>query len=66
MLEKFKSRKFWVTFAVLVVILFGNLLGLDIDTDRIIAAAEVVSVYLLGQSYVDRKAIEPLSAEVLR
>lgn len=56
-MDKLKSRKFWVTLATLVVIVFSQQLGLDLSPEQIISGAGVVSSYLFGQSYVDRAAL---------
>lgn len=58
MREKLTSRKFWVSTFVLLVLAFGQALGLDVPTDRAWELAAVVSTYVFGQSYVDRALVE--------
>ena len=58
MREKLTSRKFWVSSFVLLVLVFGQALGLEIPVDRAWELAAVVSTYVLGQSYVDRALVE--------
>tara|TARA_R110002020_G_scaffold182725_5_gene378437 strand:+ start:741 stop:977 length:237 start_codon:yes stop_codon:yes gene_type:complete len=60
MLEKLKSRKFWIALlgalAPLAGDALGNLSGVD-PTTVIIAASSVVVSYIFGQSYVDQAGI---------
>lgn len=60
--EKLRSRKFWVSAFVLLVLTFGQALGLEIPVDRAWELAAVVSTYVLGQSYVDRALVERTSS----
>ncbi|MEM6988928.1 MAG: hypothetical protein AAF721_00480 [Myxococcota bacterium] len=54
MTDKLKSRKFWLTFLVVVLLAFGQMLGLDIDVDKAWQLVGVASSYVFGQSLVDR------------
>ncbi len=53
MLEKLKSRKFWMAVISALLIIANDGLGLKIPTDAVMALAGVVISYILGQSYVD-------------
>jgi|ETNvirenome_6_85_1030632.scaffolds.fasta_scaffold00628_21 hypothetical protein len=57
MLEKLKSRKFWIALASALAPVagdaLGNLSGVD-PTTLIISTTSIVISYIFGQSYVDR------------
>lgn len=52
-MEKLKSRKFWITLVVLVVITFSNQLGLDLNWEQILGILGATGSYLLSQGGVD-------------
>ena len=53
MLEKFKSRKFWMAVIAAALIVANEGLGLDIPADTVLAFAAVVIGYIFGEAYVD-------------
>ena len=53
MSSKLKSRKFWITFAVSVVLLFAQQLGLDVDGETVWGIVAMITGYNAGQGYVD-------------
>ena len=53
MAEKLKSRKWWLTFGALVVMLFGEQLGISLTWEQIVGVVSTVTGYNLGQGYVD-------------
>jgi len=55
--EKLKSRKWWLTFAVGVVILFARQLGLELDESQLWELIALATGYNLTQGYVDAKAV---------
>lgn len=57
-IARLKSRKFWVTLLVIVLVAFTEQLGLNIDPDKIVALVGMASSYVLGQSYVDRRGAQ--------
>lgn len=56
-LDKLKSRKFWLTFAGGVVVLFAKHLGFDVDAEQIWALAGIVSSYNVAEAHVDAKRL---------
>lgn len=57
MLERLKSRKFWVNLVTILLVVFAGKLGVDLSSDQLMAIVGVASSYLLGQSYVDRAQV---------
>lgn len=55
MLEKLKSRKFWVTFVTMAIVLLADELGFD--RDQTLQVVGMAGTYVFGQGYVDAKAI---------
>lgn len=55
MLEKLKSRKLWITFAIAVSILAVEVFGLPIDIEAIFAIAGLGASYNVAQGWVDAK-----------
>lgn len=53
MLEKLKSRKFWMAVISAALIVANEGLDLNIPKDAVMTLAAVVISYILGQSYVD-------------
>ena len=53
MLEKFKSRKFWMAVIAAALIVANEGLGLDIPTDTVMAFAAVVIGYIFAEGYAD-------------
>ena len=56
--SKLKSRKFWLTFIIAVLILFAEKLGLDVN--HLQELVVLAGTYLLSQGWVDGKAAEML------
>lgn len=54
MLDKLKSRKFWVTVGGGCALVFADALGIR---DVVVPLVALLSSYLIGQSYVDRAAL---------
>lgn len=61
-LEKLKSRKFWLTFAGGVVILFAKQLGFDVDPEQLWQLASIVTGYNLAEAHVDAKRLVAAAA----
>lgn len=56
MINKLKSRKFWVAVTSAVLIIANEGLGLNLPQEAITGVVAIVISYILGQSYVDSKA----------
>lgn len=61
-LDKLKSRKFWLTFAGGVVVLFAKHLGFDVDAEQLWTLASLVTGYNLAEAHVDAKRITSQAA----
>ncbi|WP_231956026.1 hypothetical protein [Aneurinibacillus soli] len=57
-MEKLKSRKFWMAIVTAGLVIANNRLGLNIPEESIMSIAGVVVAYILGQSHVDAKKAE--------
>lgn len=61
MLDKLKSRKFWVTVVTGLLVAANDQLGL-MPPDSLLTLVGLVAAYILGQSAVDAVAAKPPSA----
>lgn len=55
LMEKFKSRKFWMAVVSAALVIANKGLDLNIPEESIIAIAGIASSYIFGQAYVDGK-----------
>ena len=53
--SRLKSRKFWVTVAVGVVVVFGDALGIDLSEAQVWQLASTAGAYLGIQGIIDYK-----------
>ena len=56
-LEKawFKSKKLWMATATLLLVVGTEVLGIGMDTDKILGMVSVALGYILSQGHVDAK-----------
>jgi uncharacterized membrane protein len=52
-MDKLKSRKFWVTLVVMILVMFSEALGLDLDAGQLTAMVTLAAGYLVGQGVAD-------------
>ena len=56
--ERLKSRKFLMAIAAILLIVFNEVIGLDIPTESYWAIVVPVIAYIIGEAYTDGKAVE--------
>jgi hypothetical protein len=49
------SRRFWVAAAGLVAVVGQDLLGVDLDTDQVVAVASIVVAWVIGDTVRETK-----------
>lgn len=49
------SRRFWVAAADLVAVVGQDLLGVDLDTDQVVAVASIVVAWVIGDTVRETK-----------
>lgn len=52
-MDRFKSRKFWLTVATALLLACNQRLGLGLDEDTVLGIAGLVVAYLAAQGWVD-------------
>ena len=52
------SRKFWLAVATALTMILSGKLGLELDPETIVAIILPIIAYILGESYVDAKAVK--------
>jgi hypothetical protein len=52
------SRKFWLAVATVITVILADNLGLELDPEMIVAITLPVVAFILGESYVDAKAVK--------
>jgi len=57
-IERLKSRKFLMAIAAILLIVFNEVIGLDIPTESYWAIVVPVIAYIIGEAYTDGKAVE--------
>lgn len=55
MMQKFKSRKFWMAIFAAVLPVVNSQFDIGLDTDAVIAAVAALVAFILGESHVDAK-----------
>ena len=52
------SRKFWIAIITALTMILADNFGLEIDPEVIVAIILPVVAYILGESYIDAKAVD--------
>lgn len=52
------SRKFWLTVATAFTMILSDKIGLELDPETIVAIILPVVAYILGEAYIDAKAVD--------
>jgi len=52
------SRKFWLAVATALTMILSGKLGLELDPETVVAIILPIIAYILGESYVDAKAVK--------
>jgi hypothetical protein len=52
------SRKFWLAVATVITVILADNFGLELDPEMIVAITLPVVAFILGESYVDAKAVK--------
>lgn len=58
MKKKLSSRKFLVTLAGVLTVVFNDYFGFGLNGDTVFALVSMIAAYVLGQGYVDGKKQE--------
>jgi hypothetical protein len=59
-MNKFKSRKFWLTVVTALLVIANDGLQLNLPSEAIMTVAGVVISYIVGESYIDGKKVNPV------
>jgi uncharacterized membrane protein len=59
-MNKFKSRKFWLTVVMALLVIANDGLQLNLPSEAIMTVAGVVISYIVGESYIDGKKVNPV------
>ncbi|HHY70628.1 MAG TPA: hypothetical protein GX519_03020 [Thermoanaerobacterales bacterium] len=54
------SRKFWIAIITALTMILADNFGLEIDPEVIVAIILPVVAYILGESYIDAKAVDKI------
>ncbi len=54
------SRKFWIAIITALTMILADNFGLKIDPEVIVAIILPVVAYILGESYIDAKAVDKI------
>jgi hypothetical protein len=57
-MNKFKSRKFWMTVVTALLIIANEGFELNLPSEAIMTVAGIVVTYILGESFVDGKKVQ--------
>jgi len=52
------SRKFWIAVVTALTMILSDKLGLDLDPEMVVAIILPVVAYILGESFIDSKAVK--------
>lgn len=52
------SRKFWLAIVTVVTMIFSDKLDLELDPETVVAIILPIVAYILGEAYVDAKAVK--------
>ncbi len=52
------SRKFWIAIITALTMILADNFGLELDPEVIVAIILPVVAYILGESYIDAKAVK--------
>lgn len=52
------SRKFWIAVITAVTMILADTLGLELDPETVVAIILPVVAYILGESFIDSKAVK--------
>lgn len=52
------SRKFWIAVVTVLTMILADSFGLELDPETIVAIILPVVAYILGESYIDAKAVD--------
>lgn len=52
------SRKFWIAIVTALTMILADNFGLELDPEVIVAIILPVVAYILGESYIDAKAVK--------
>jgi len=52
------SRKFWIAVVTALTMILADTLGLELDPETVVAIILPVVAYILGESFIDSKAVK--------
>ena len=52
------SRKFWIAIVTALTMILADTLGLELDPETVVAIILPVVAYILGESFIDSKAVK--------
>ena len=52
------SRKFWIAVITALTMILADTLGLELDPETVVAIILPVVAYILGESFIDSKAVK--------
>jgi len=52
------SRKFWIAVVTALTMVLADTLGLELDPETVVAIILPVVAYILGESFIDSKAVK--------
>ena len=52
------SRKFWIAVITALTMVLADTLGLELDPETVVAIILPVVAYILGESFIDSKAVK--------
>lgn len=56
--EKFKSRKFWMAVVTAILVILNDGLDLGIDSETVLAFAGIVATFIIGESAIDASRVK--------
>jgi uncharacterized membrane protein len=62
-MDKFKSRKFWMAVVSALLVIANEGLGLNLDTEVVLAFAGIVMTYIFAEAKVDAERAKQESKE---